>query len=100
MTLTAHYEAAEVQIFFLETSFWLAATNAKGAWIWTAGPEVNLTVPSQLSSEISVQTVECAQYVIGRQINSAPCNTSLRFVIEYECDLTSPIDACHGTLTW
>jgi hypothetical protein len=100
MTMTEYHEAPAVMAFFQLSSFWLAATVIDGAWIWTDGPEVNMTVPSRMSSDILPQTGECAKYVWGNDISSIACNASLYFVIEYECDLTSSIDDCYGMLTW
>jgi hypothetical protein len=98
MTMTEYREAPAVKDFFQLSSFWLAATVINGAWIWTDGPEVNMTVPSRMSVGILPRTGECAQYVWGNDISSIACDTSLNFVIEYECDLTSPIDDCYGIL--
>jgi hypothetical protein len=98
MTMTEYREAPAVKAFFQLSSFWLAATNTSGAWIWTDGPEANMTVPSQMSVGILPRTGECAMYTGGSRITSSSCDVPRFFVIEYECDLTSSIDDCYGIL--
>ncbi len=99
MTMVEFREASAVLAFFQVSSFWLAAqTDLDAEWILTDGPEEDWYLPRHLYSQNLGWDRKCAMYTAGSQINSSNCDVLRLSVIEYECDLTSSIDGCYGTL--
>jgi hypothetical protein len=99
MTIAESREASAVLAFFQVSSFWLAAkTTFDDAWVWTDGPEEDWFISGRLYTEIFAEPNRCVMYTGGSQITSSDCAVARLYVIEYECDLTSSIDDCYGTL--
>ena len=97
MTIAESREASAVQALLQVSSFWLAAKSTiEEVWIWTDGPDDEVILRHLYSER--PEPSRCAMYTGGSQITAAYCDVARSSVIEYECDLTSSIDDCYGTL--
>jgi hypothetical protein len=100
MTMTEFHETPAVQSYFGLEPFWLASFNigVGGTWLWKAGPETGIAVLPYLAKASEIIVKQCALYSGFNWFGSADCITELYFIIEYECDLSGPIDGCFGMM--
>ncbi len=94
-------EEAGVAALLNANIFWVAATDisTEGTWMWTAGPENGTGAVMQWNTgePNGLRAENCVQFLGStHRFNDFPCNASLSFVIEFECDLASSIDLCQG----
>ncbi len=66
--------------------------------MWTAGPEAGIAVPPYMAPASEITVKQCALYSGFNWFSSADCSTELYYIIEYECDLSGPIDGCFGMI--